>query len=78
MGAILDLGPGLNESAKKMFPDCFHMVSTPRAPFSRRKWIVRDLSSTIAQRRIRIFGKRFMESEMAVILVKVGEHFHMF
>ena len=28
-----------------------------------------------AQRRIRIFGKRFMESEMGSILVKVGEIF---
>ena len=31
-----------------------------------------------AQRRIRIFGKRFMESEMAIIFVKVGDIFDMF
>ena len=31
-----------------------------------------------AQRSIRIFGKRFMESEITIILVKVGEIFDMF
>ena len=30
----------------KMFPDCFHIVSTLWASFSRRKSTVRDLSST--------------------------------
>ena len=34
-GAIVDLGPGLNDSEEKMFPDCFHMVSTPGRAFWR-------------------------------------------
>jgi len=67
VGGILDLVAGFPESGKKYFP-----LGESIFPSPQHRFLTGNVESMIpAQRRIRIFGKRFMESEMGSILVEV-------
>ena len=67
MGALLDLVLECAFSSKKKVPQSSNVLPA-RGP----RFLAPNVEGVIpAQRRIRIFGKRFMESEMGSILVKV-------
>ena len=72
MGALLNLVRVVAKcafSSKKKVPQSSNVLPA-RGP----RFLAPNVEGVIpAQRRIRIFGKRFMESEMASILVKVGK-----
>ena len=75
MGAILEMVLKSAVSRENKIP-----TNSRQAPTSWRRFLDGFEENVIsAMLRIRIFGKRFMESEMTSILVKVGEIFrHIF